>query len=110
MPAVSGRKNDGFTGKIKLKRLSPPVLRHVPFWEYEEPYRLGKATIFHVPGFRSGWILGWWDERTAKDMDDHELIEQHLLEGMQAMQGKLRGYFVDRGGQVCPLRDDQLVS
>ena len=97
MPAVAGRENSGFQGKVRLKRLAPPVLRSVLFWEYQEPYRIGSARIWHMPGFRTGWIRGQWDELTAKDSDDHEMIQRHLLD---AMQGRARGYFAGKNGMI----------
>ena len=94
MPAVDGRKNSGFKGKLTLKRFSPPVFR-ITLWEYEEPYRLGRSWVFHIPGLRSGWLRGCWDDSTAKDSeDDHEAIMRHLME---AIDGRV-------------LRDDELVQ
>lgn len=106
MPLVAGRKDSGFQGKLRLKRLSPPLLRNVMFWEYEQPYRLGSARILHIPGLRTGWIRGRWDDRSVKDPDNHLLIQQHLLD---AMQGRVRGYFAGENGNIHPVGGDQPV-
>lgn len=107
MPAMSGRKNSGFKGKLTLKRFSPPVIRNVLFWEYEDPYRLGKARILHIPGFRTGWVRGYWDDMTAKDFDDHEQIQRHLLD---AMQGRVRGYFAGENGRLDQISGKELIT
>lgn len=106
MPAVNGCENNGFEGRIRLKRFSPPVIRNVLFWEYEEPYRIGRARIMHIPGFTRGRIRGTWDDRTAKDFDDHEQIQKHLLDGLQ---GRARGYFAGKDGRINEIPGDELT-
>lgn len=100
MPVLKGRPGSGFKGTVRLRRfLSPPLQRRVAMWEYTEPFRLGTARIVHIPGVKRSWLRGRWDELTAKDYDDHELIQQHLL---GAMQGRVRGYFIGEGGRIDP--------
>lgn len=100
MPILKGRRDSGFTGTVQLRRFTAPVLqRHVLMWEYMEPYRTGTARIWHVPGIRRSRISGRWDEGTAKDYDDHELIQQHLL---GALQARVRGYFIGENGRIDP--------
>lgn len=107
MPTLKGRKDSGFKGTVRLRRwLTPPLQRHVLMWEYVEPYRLGTATIRHIPGIRCSWLRGQWDDMTAKDYDDHELIQRHLLD---AMQGRVRGYFLGEDGQIDPIGEKGIV-
>ena len=101
MPLLKGRRDSGFTGTVRLRRfLSPPLQRGVLMWEYTEPYRLGRATIWHVPGIKRSRVRGRWDDMTAKDYDDHERIQAHLLDAMQA---RVRGYFIGADGQIDPI-------
>ena len=107
MPMLKGRSRSRFAGTVALRRLSPPLQRKVLIWEYEEPYRLGRARIWHVPGFRRSWMRGRWDDRSAKDYDDHDAIQAHLL---SAMQGRARGYFIGEDGQIDPIGDGKLTA
>src|SRR5581483_1676596 len=107
MPMLKGRKHSRFTGNVALRRWgTPPLQRKVLIWEYAEPYRLGRAVIWHVPGIRRSWMRGRWDDRSAKDYDDHEAIQRHLL---NAMQGRARGYFIGEDGQIDPIGEQGLV-
>lgn len=107
MPALKGRKHSGFTGTVRLRRfLTPPLCRNVLMWEYMEPYRLGRARIIHIPGIKTSWLRGQWDDMTAKDFDDHERIQRHLLDAMQA---RVRGYFVGEDGRIDPITDESLT-
>lgn len=107
MPALKGRKGSGFAGTVRLRRFSsPPLQRRVLMWEYCEPYRLGTARIWHVPGIRRSWLRGRWDDMTAKDYDDHDRIQRHLL---GAMQARVRGYFIGEGGQIDPTGEQGLA-
>jgi len=107
MPALKGRKDSGFKGTVRLRRfLTPPLQRQVLMWEYIEPYRIGTASICHIPGIKRSWLRGRWDDMTAKDYDDHERIQRHLLDAMQA---RVRGYFVGEGGIIDPIGEESLV-
>ena len=107
MPVLKGRKDSGFKGTVRLRRFTtPPLVRNVFMWEYLEPYRVGAAWIIHIPGIKRSWLRGRWDDRTAKDYDDHLLIQQHLLDALQA---RIRGYFVGEGGRIDPISDQELA-
>lgn len=107
MPVLQGRKDSGFKGTVKLRRfLTPPLVRNVFMWEYLEPYRSGTAWIIHIPGVKRSWLRGRWDIATAKDFDDHERIQRHLLDALQA---RVRGYFIGQDGKIDPVDDRQLI-
>jgi hypothetical protein len=104
MPLLKGCRDSGFKGTVRLRRfLTPPYIRGVLMWEYTEPYRTGTARIIHIPGIRTSWLRGRWDDMTAKDYDDHERIQRHLL---GALQGRVRGYFAGRDGRLDPAGED----
>lgn len=108
MPSLKGRKDSGFSGTVRLRRfLSPPLQRKVLCWEYVEPYRIGTGRIIHVPGFKRSWLRGRWDDLSAKDFDDHERIQRHLLDAMQA---RVRGYFIGEDGAIDPIGEKTLVK
>lgn len=108
MPALRGRKDSGFSGTVRLRRfLTPPLQRKILMWEYMEPYRIGSARIWHIPGIKRSWMRGHWDDMTAKDFDDHARIQQHLL---NAMQARVRGYFIGENGRIDPITDENLVT
>lgn len=107
MPILEGRKHSGFAGTVRLRRwLSPPLQRNVLLWEYTEPYRLGTARIWHIPGIKTSRMRGRWDDMTAKDYDDHEHIQRHLLDAMQA---RVRGYFIGEDGRIDPISEKDLA-
>lgn len=105
MPVLKGRKHGGFKGTVRLRRFTtPPLVRDVFMWEYMEPFRSGTARIIHIPGIKRSWLRGRWDESTVKDYDDHERIQRHLLDALQA---RIRGYFVGAGGRIDPISDQE---
>lgn len=107
MPKMKDRTDSSFTGIVRLRRFTaPPLIRGTLMWEYEEPFRLGRATIWHIPGVQRSWLRGRWDAKTAKDYDDHDQIQRHLLDAMQA---RARGYFIGKDGVIDPIGDSSLV-
>lgn len=107
MPLLKSGKDSSFRGTVQLRRfLTPPLVRNVVMWEYMHPYRIGSARILHIPGIKRSWLRGQWDDRTAKDYDAHELIQRHLLE---AVQGRVRGYFAGEDGRIDPIAGNDLM-
>lgn len=108
MPSLRGGADGArFKGSVRLRRFSSPLVqRDVPVWEYCEPYRYGTGTIWHFPGISRSRLSGCWDNATAKDPDDHELIQQHLL---TVMQGRARGYYAGKDGRIDPAGGSELI-
>ena len=66
-----------FWHKIRLQRTAP-LYHRFPTQEYEEPYRTTIGHVLHVPGFKTGIVVGrWWYAV------DPSLEQQTLLAAMQ---------------------------